>query len=53
MNNLSWQAVLIGACAVAFMACVLIIFWPARRNRRTGLGPPSDACKRRGPEAVP
>jgi hypothetical protein len=51
---MNWQQALLGLCLAFFVLCVLsAAFSRSKRNRRVGLPPPSDACKRRGPEAVP
>lgn len=50
---MSWQsAAILGALGYAAL-CALLCLRRRRRNKRTGLPTPSDACKRRGPEAVP
>lgn len=53
---MSWQTGLAGLaftfagfCALIVTACKLVV----RKNRRINLPPPSSACQRRGPEAVP
>lgn len=55
---MNWQAGILGAFAAMFFFClVVLIVHEVRKgpklNRRRGLPPPSDACKRRGPECVP
>lgn len=53
----AWQAPLVLACVLAVLGLFALTLRPRRRNRRRRpryrdtLPPPSDNCKRNGPEA--
>lgn len=49
---MNWQAGIVGAFLAVGMVCLVVLVahevrkGPPKRNRRTGLPPPSDACQR-------